>query len=446
MLTLPRADATWEGFVRGPTPRPELVRPQFQLDDFSAAREAWREFKGHRLGILVALTGPAAHLHRIGSLPVADQAWDALVVPLPLRAPALPVRLEMEDLLVRAEDWWWALQSPLRSKPRKREVMNINSLFDAEGAWEELVELWTSLDRILSNPRVRPGIDTTTVLRRADAVWEILSQPLPDLRRRIPEAMDLEIRRCRGADQAWGRYVQRTSRPRRTARITTPVSLAIPAGWPEAESAWRALFPPPIGKLTIDNSEWVAPTLTVDTVAKGCPRRHAWQSYAASSRKGAECWPTHTHKPRPTGGRRTMFVGRYQVAIQTVEGVEVQERFGRLRRVWVTKKTNNLTQRTWPECLTAAEGDLRMAERYFRNQSCWVVERIAPTALPNWQQKGERKEKFVGLDADGVCKRPAWLSNEEHADRMNSEFAQLLAAEGSSSAGNPDLQKKFARY
>jgi len=139
-----------------------------------------------------------------------------------------------------------------------------------------------------------------------------------------------------------------------------------------------------------------------------------------------------------------MQVGRWAISTRLYEGVEERPGWGgKTRRVWVTRKVAEMTQLDWVECLTQAEGNTKLAEKLFHNQTRWVVGRINPAIRSRWEMRNEWHEKKNGLEQTNGCKRPWWLDKDEHSARMSSEFGQMLETIANSTSGNPDLRAKF---
>lgn len=377
----------------------------------------------------------------------ADEKWTRVIAPIKVRV-ITPFQPQVK-IFGSAEAKWEELYELLTAEPEitEPEALEFEMTswwYDAEQGWRRFHENEKALSRQKPPRIITPFrgrfFDWPRLERVFKAILSDIPKPKTNGHVKSPSLPSFEFRKWWEAERLFGLLVHWQPKQPHHRNGSTPTQFVF-SNWVSTDMAFRGITTP------MPMTDYLAPapaSLTIEQAAKP-PRIHSWQSHSLTLRRGAEDWPTSkAKKNRPKEGG-SMQVGRWAISTRLYEGVEERPGwYGKMRRVWVTRKIAEMTQLDWVECLTQAEGNTKLAEKLFHNQTRWVINRINPATRGRWEARNEWHERRNGLEVNG-CKKPRWMSKEEFAEKMATPFGQYLQStdRASSTPGNPDLRAKF---
>jgi hypothetical protein len=424
-IFLPVITANWEGleeiykefckeFPKVSEEPTHMDMPQiFLFSDWQKADEKWL-----KVTLPVQIRTITPFQPQIKTFGTAEAKWQELIELFATQ----PELIEPEEVNLELEDWW-----------------------EADRQWDRFTENERKLESRKPPRFITPFHGRFFDWLKLERIYEAILTDVPKPKSNSHSQKLLptfEFRKWWEAERLFGLITHWQPPHKLTKNETTP-SQFIFSNWAVADQAYKGIMIPMPS--TTDDSMPIFQSLTIEEAAKP-PRQHAWQSLSQTSRNGAENWPTRqAKKNRPLRGG-SMQVGRWAISTRLFEGVKERSTwYGKTKRVWVTKKVAEMTQLDWVECLMQAEGNTKLAEKLFHNQTRWVVGRINPATRSRWELRNEWHEKRNGLERTNGCKKPWWLDKDEHSARMSSEFGQMLESTtiADSTPGNPDLRAKF---
>lgn len=346
--------------------------------------------------------------------------------------------------------------------------------------WPKLAAL---CERALREPKV-VGTPVAATINTPVGDWPALRAALGEVvfhltpSRRPAPVLSADLPSWWEANAAWVRLEQSSERTQRgLATEARGLSIDGLLRWTDMEQALQRLFPPIIttpqpqpGEVIDELADWfdfyvpdparrALKPVEVDRLAKlhkSPPRRLEWESAIRTARQGAEAWPTRQAKATKTRlrqrGRKSMLLGRWQADMRGFRILAPrQNRRGEEVLDLVTVKRPHLNPKPWP--LVRDEfGSVREAQKAFQSQTHLAQVRLDPAdpdpakTREGFEEKGEGKERYQGLELTAGCVQPRWLDNDTHEARMRSAFGRILDQgldRPESLAGNPDLRAKI---